>query len=108
MSSSLVPFPIHVCGIEELEGHCATGVSHVLSILDPDRAKPEAFGRYGEHARLELRFHDIIEEQEGQVAPELEQVAAILDFGRGLLAEPAPGCWCIAMSASPARRRRWA
>ena len=40
MSSSLVPFPIHVCGIEELEGHCATGVSHVLSILDPDRAGP--------------------------------------------------------------------
>ena len=90
MSSSLVPFPIHVCGIEELEGHCATGVSHVLSILDPDRAEPEAFGRYGEHARLELRFHDIIEEQEGQVAPAPEQVAAILDFGRGLLAEPAP------------------
>jgi predicted protein tyrosine phosphatase len=89
MTSSLVPFPIHVCGIEELEGHCATGVSHVLSILDPDRAEPEAFGQYGEHARLELRFHDIIEDQPDQVAPGPEQVAAILEFGRGLLAEPA-------------------
>lgn len=86
--SSIVPFPIHVCGIEELEGHCATGVSHVLSILDPGRAEPEAFGSFGEHARLELRFHDIIEATEGQVAPGPEHAAAILEFGRGLLAEP--------------------
>ncbi len=87
MSSSPLPFPIHVCGIEELDGHCATGVSHVLSILDPERAEPEAFGSFGEHARLELRFHDVIEEQPGQVAPGPEQVAEILDFGRGLTAE---------------------
>ncbi|MBL6080178.1 protein-tyrosine-phosphatase [Belnapia sp. T18] len=87
MSASPLPFPIHVCGIEELEGHCATGVSHVLSILDPDRAEPEAFGSFGEHARLELRFHDIIQSQADHVVPEGEHVAAILDFGRGLAAE---------------------
>ena len=33
--SPFVPFAITVCGIEELYGHCATGVSHVLSLLDP-------------------------------------------------------------------------
>jgi predicted protein tyrosine phosphatase len=87
MSASLVPFPIHVCGIEELGGHCATGVSHVLSILDPGRAEPEAFGQYGEHARLELRFHDIIEPKPDQVMPGEEHVAAILGFGRDLVAE---------------------
>lgn len=79
-----------VCGIEELGGHAAGGISHVLSILDPDHPVPEAFGGYGEHARLELRFHDIIEEMPGQVAPRAEDVAAILDFGRAMLAEASP------------------
>ena len=85
----IAPFGISVCGIEELAGHCETGVSHVLSILDPDWPVPEAFGTYGEHAKLELRFHDIIEETEGQLAPQAGDVEAILAFGRDLMAEPA-------------------
>jgi predicted protein tyrosine phosphatase len=84
------PFRLTVCGIEELTGHCETGVSHVLSILDPEWPVPEAFGQYGEHARLELRFHDIIEETEGQHAPREEHVAELLAFGRDLMAEPPP------------------
>ena len=86
---SIAPFAISVCGIEELTGHCETGVSHVLSILDPDHPEPEAFGSFGEHARLELRFHDIIEETPGHIAPSADHAAAILGFGRNLLAEPA-------------------
>jgi predicted protein tyrosine phosphatase len=85
---TLFPFRIAVCGLEELGGHCETGVSHVLSILDPEHPVPEAFGTYGEHARLELRFHDIIQETEGQVLPREEHVAELLAFGRDLLAEP--------------------
>ncbi|MBL6456644.1 protein-tyrosine-phosphatase [Belnapia sp. T6] len=85
--TSIAPFPITVCGIEELGGHCATGVSHVLSILDPGHPEPEAFGSYGEHARLELRFHDIIEPEAERLAPGPEHAAAILEFGRGLTAE---------------------
>ncbi len=82
------PFRLTVCGIEELGGHCETGVSHVLSILDPEWPVPEAFGQYGEHARLELRFHDIIEETPGQHAPSADHVAEVLAFGRDLMAEP--------------------
>jgi hypothetical protein len=37
------------------------GVSHVVSILDPDWPMPSAFGACGEHQRLELRFDDLIE-----------------------------------------------
>ena len=85
----IVPFGIGVCGIEELSGHCETGVSHVLSILDPEWPVPEAFGGFGEHAKLELRFHDVIEETPGQVAPERDDVEAILAFGRDLQGEPA-------------------
>ncbi len=79
------PFMITVCGLEELAGHAGRQVSHVLSILDPDRAEPEAFGAYGEHARLELKFHDIIEETPGMWAPQPADVGKILDFGRDIL-----------------------
>ena len=85
----IAPFGIGVCGIEELSGHCDTGVSHVLSILDPEWPVPEAFGSFGEHAKLELRFHDIIEETPGQVAPRPDDVESILAFGRGLEGEAA-------------------
>ncbi|MBX9698310.1 MAG: protein-tyrosine-phosphatase [Acetobacteraceae bacterium] len=86
----LIPFGATVCGIEELHGHGEAGVSHVLSILDPDHPVPEAFGAWGEHARLELRFHDIIEDEAEKVAPRAEDVARILAFGRDLGAEATP------------------
>jgi predicted protein tyrosine phosphatase len=79
------PFLITVCGLEELAGHADRQVSHVLSILDPDQPEPEAFGAYGEHARLELKFHDIIEETEGFLAPTPEDVARMLTFRRDIL-----------------------
>jgi predicted protein tyrosine phosphatase len=84
------PFRITVCGIEELASHCETGASHVLSILDPDHPVPEAFGRFGEHQKLELRFHDVIEEDPGMDPPREEDVASILAFGRDLMRQP-PG-----------------
>jgi predicted protein tyrosine phosphatase len=86
---SALPFRITICGIAELPDHTEVGVSHVLSILDPGWPVPDAFGGFGEHARLELRFHDIIDEQPGMMLPRPEHVAEILAFGRDLLAEPA-------------------
>ncbi|RJF81774.1 protein-tyrosine-phosphatase [Azospirillum cavernae] len=88
MASDFVPFGLTVCGLDELEGFGAAGVSHVLSILDPDHPEPTAFGAYGEHQRLELRFNDIIDLTRGQIAPEKADVERILAFGRDLLAEP--------------------
>ena len=64
-------------------------MSHVLSILDPDWPVPEAFGAFGEHAKLELRFHDVIEPDiAGTTPPREEDVSALLAFGRDLMAEP--------------------
>jgi predicted protein tyrosine phosphatase len=86
-----VDFRTIICGIEELTAHSEVGVSHVLSILDPPAPEPPAFGAYGEHARLELRFDDVIEEQTGFVAPDAGHVEKILAFGRSLRAEkPGP------------------
>jgi predicted protein tyrosine phosphatase len=87
---TMAPFKITVCGIEELGGHCEVGVSHVLSILDPEWPVPEVFGQYGEHEKLELRFHDVIEDAPGMVLPQEEHVEQLLAFGRDLLAEPRP------------------
>lgn len=90
MSTPKPPFGITVCGIEELGGHAALGASHVLSILDPDYPVPEAFGQYGEHARIERRFHDIIDTAPGMILPSEADVEAILGFGRRLPEEPNP------------------
>lgn len=73
-----------VCGLEELAGYGARGVSHVLSLLDPGTPEPEAFVGYGAHARETLRFHDCLGCGEGLVPPEREHIEAILAFGRGL------------------------
>jgi len=82
-----LPFRITVCGIEELAGHCDSGVSHVLSILDPGHPEPSAFGTFGEHVRLELRFNDIIDETHGMLLPSQMHVEQLLAFGRTLPAE---------------------
>lgn len=88
MPSAEAPFTITVCGLEELASHADRQVSHVLSILDPDQPEPEAFGAYGEHARLELKFHDIIEETPGFLLPQPEHIERIFEFGQGLLRDP--------------------
>jgi predicted protein tyrosine phosphatase len=85
-----VPFRTTICGIEELGNHCELGVTHVLSILDPDAPEPPVFGSYGEHSRVELRFNDVIEELPDRVVPGAQQVQEILALGRDLAASP-PG-----------------
>jgi predicted protein tyrosine phosphatase len=83
-SENFIPFPVTVCGLQEIADHCGRGVSHVVSILDPAMKEPPAFGSFGEHERIELRFDDIIEEAPGQVLPSRAHVEEILGFGRGI------------------------
>lgn len=84
-----IPFGATVCGLEELDGHREAGMSHVLSILDPEHPVPETFGAWAGSRRLELRFHDIIEEEPARIAPRPEDAAAILRFGQDLAAAEA-------------------
>jgi predicted protein tyrosine phosphatase len=77
-----------ICGIDELDGHSTAGVTHVLSLLDPGWPAPEAFGAFGGHARLDLRFHDIIDPLPGLRLPQADDVAALLRFAREAQAEP--------------------
>ena len=71
-----------ICGLEELDLHSANGVSHVLSILDPEWPEPTAFQAFDPHKRATLYFHDAIEPAPGIVLPEKGDVEAILAFGR--------------------------
>lgn len=87
--ANLPPFRMTVCGLDELATHGEAGVTHVLSILDPEYPVPDAFGSYGAHSRLELRFLDVIEPAPGTEAPRPEHVDQILALGRDMMAEPA-------------------
>jgi predicted protein tyrosine phosphatase len=77
-----------VCGLSELALYRDQGVSHVLSLLDPGWPDPVVFAEYPPHARAILRFHDVTELASGYQAPDMTDVAAVLDFGRNLAAEP--------------------
>ena len=50
-----------ICGLDQLDLHSASRITHVLSILDPGFPDPDAFKAYGPHARTSLRFHDEID-----------------------------------------------
>jgi predicted protein tyrosine phosphatase len=80
----LMPFRLTICGLDELVCHGAGGVTHVLSILDPDWPEPEAFRAYAPHRRLELRFHDIIDPAPGWILPQQQDVERLLAFGHDL------------------------
>lgn len=74
-----------VCGLEELDGHRGSGVTHILSILDPGTPDPEPFRLYDRHHRTTLRFHDIVAPMPGMVLPERGDVEEIVRFGDELV-----------------------
>ena len=74
-----------ICGIDELDEYCTADISHIVSILDPGCAEPDIFRSFAPHERLDLRFHDIIDEHAGMVAPNGEDIERLLKFGRSML-----------------------
>ncbi len=71
-----------ICGLEELDDHSANGVSHILSILDPEWPEPAAFRAFDPHLRTTLYFHVEIEPRPGVVLPDRADIETILAFGR--------------------------
>jgi predicted protein tyrosine phosphatase len=86
--STFAPFRLTICGIPELDEHCAAGVTHVLSILDPDTPDPPAFAAFAPHRRLALRFHDVIEPLPARLPPARADVERLLAFGHELSDTP--------------------
>lgn len=83
-NDSMEGLKITVCGIEELAGHGARDVTHVLSILDPGWPDPEALRVFDMHRRLKLHFHDVVDDLPGWIAPERCDVDLLLAFAREL------------------------
>jgi predicted protein tyrosine phosphatase len=77
-------FRASICGIDELEELRGTGVTHILSLLDPGWPAPDALAGFAGHERLDLRFHDIVDALPGLRRPERADVLALLEFARGL------------------------
>jgi predicted protein tyrosine phosphatase len=80
--SSSLPFQITICGMGDLSGYSRSNVSHVLSFLDPGSPAPPDFDAFGGHERLELRFHDIIDEYPDLLCPRREHIEQLLEFVR--------------------------
>ena len=81
------PIPVSlltICGLSELQSHRTRGVTHVLSILDPEWPEPEPFRAYDPHHRTTLNFHDVIEPGPGLILPRREHVERIVAFGEDL------------------------
>ena len=84
MTSSIASFRVTICGIPELDEHCAAGVTHVLSILDPGWPDPPVFAEFAPHRRLALRFNDITDPAPDRLLPSRGDVERLLAFGREL------------------------
>ncbi len=90
LDASSPDFAATICGIDELDGFWASGVTHLLTLLDPGWPTPESLGGFKALRHLDLRFHDIIEATPGFRAPESQDVTALLEFGRNLGAASRP------------------
>lgn len=87
--TGLAAMRLTICGIGDLDKFRDTNVSHMVSILDPGAAEPDGLTRFPAHARLELRFHDIIDEQGDMVCPQPGDIERLLRFGRAVGNGPA-------------------
>ena len=79
-----MPMRLSICGFDQLDEFRGAGVSHVVSILDPGPDDPDPLQSFGPHERLDLRFHDIIDEEANMVCPQRDDIARLLQFGRAL------------------------
>jgi len=73
-----------ICGLGELEDHHQAGVTHLLSIIDPDTPRPPLFSFAPPRERLTLRFHDVILPHPDYVPPRRSDMEQVLAFGRTL------------------------
>lgn len=80
----MADWDLTICGLDGLGRQCRPGVTHIVSILDPDRPDPAAVRRYPADRRLTLRFDDIEAPSRWFAAPKPGHVELLLAFGRRL------------------------
>jgi predicted protein tyrosine phosphatase len=88
MSTASAAFELVICALDEINTHCTSDITHIISILDPGYERPEALARFAAHERVDLRFHDIIDEHDQMRAPRRDDIDRLLQFGRSMLQSP--------------------
>jgi predicted protein tyrosine phosphatase len=73
-----------ICGLAELDTHCRGGVTHVLSLLDPEHPDPPGLAEFVPARRAVVHMHDEIDPGPGIVVPQADHVRSILGFGEAL------------------------
>lgn len=76
------PKEVIICNALDLKRYRKTRIDFVVSILDPGSEEPEVLRTFSNHRRCNLRFHDIVEETNGLVAPQADHIEELLEFGR--------------------------
>ena len=84
----LLTHKITICGIPELPQHCATGVSHVLSIIDTHEPRPSALDDFHGIDHELIRFDDVVAEYPGFEACTPAHIVRVLEFGERAHADP--------------------
>lgn len=80
----LLPYRLSVCGLLELLDYVETGVSHVISVLDPASPDLPPLRRFGPHERYTLHFHDEVVPAPDVDLPGPNDIQRLLEIGRYL------------------------
>ena len=81
----MLPYKVTICGLSELSEVVPSGISHVISILDPDYPYPSELKIIDSSRRELFSFEDVVVPEESQKIPERADIKRLLDWGRGLL-----------------------
>ena len=82
-----LPTRITICGIPEIVGFRDAGVTHVLSMIDPQADQPPVDEWLKPLHWSVLRFHDVVKVWAGYDGPEVSHVMAVLAFGQRVEAD---------------------
>ncbi len=87
---------IYVCSLEEMPQHAhALCPSHLVSVVAPEEQPPTPPGIHADR-HLRLGIHDISEPIGGQILPDTDHVATLIEFIRGWRAEAPLLMHCVA------------
>lgn len=82
-----LPYRLFICGKHEVRGFAASGLTHMLSLEDPET--PKATPAWFKGIHVQLHFHDVESNAEARTLraqePTRDHVAEILQFGQRCL-----------------------
>ena len=79
----MLPFTLSICGLDELNGFLNTGVTHVISILDPDYPVPDGLAKIASENRIVFRFDDATVPGAGRIHPASADIEELVKWSSG-------------------------